>query len=104
MSSIESISQAQSLPLLQSMAESFDPKTNPRSPEKVASDFESVFTSMMLKEMRKTLESGSLFGEDTSDIYGGMFDQFLGQHMVDSGGIGLARMFREAIERSSKLE
>jgi len=67
----------------------------------VAKDFEGVFASMMLKEMRKTLEPGSLFGEDKSDIYGGMFDQFLGEHISGSGGIGMAKMIREALDRAS---
>ena len=67
--------------------------------DKVAKDFESVFTSMMMKEMRKSIESGSFFDNDKSDVYGGMFDQFLGQHMSDNGGIGMAKMIREALNR-----
>lgn len=66
---------------------------------KVASDFESVFASLMLKEMRKTLQPESLFGDDSGDVYGGMFDLFLGKQMAESGGFGLARMVREALER-----
>jgi Rod binding domain-containing protein len=74
-----------------------------QSPDKVAKDFESVFASMMLKEMRKSLEPGSLFGDDSSDVYGGMFDQFMGQHMSESGGLGLASMIRQALEKSASL-
>jgi Rod binding domain-containing protein len=104
MSSIQSKLLSQPLPLSDTASASpFVSKgtipTPAQDPAKVAQDFESVFTSMMLKEMRNTLEPGSLFGEDSSDIYGGMFDQFLGQHMADSGGIGLARMIQKALDR-----
>ena len=104
MSSIQSALLAQPLPLSETTASTpFQSKAklaNPaQDPEKVAKDFESVFTTMMLKEMRNTLEPGSLFGEDSSDIYGGMFDQFLGQHMADTGGIGLAKMIQTALVR-----
>lgn len=73
---------------------------NAQDPEKVAKDFESVFASMMLKEMRNTLEPGSLFGEDKSDIYGGMFDQFLGEHIGATGGMGMAKMIQDALQRA----
>ena len=66
--------------------------------EKAAKDFEGVFMSMMLKEMRQTLEKGSMFGEDSSDIFGGMFDQFIGQHMAESGGMGMARMVKDSLD------
>ncbi len=66
----------------------------------MAQDFESVFASLLLKEMRKTLEPGSMFGEDSGDVYGGLFDLYLGQQMSQSGGFGLAKMVREALQRA----
>lgn len=66
---------------------------------KVASDFESLFASLMLKEMRKSLDPGTLFGGDSADVYGGLFDQFLGQQIADGGGFGLARMVKEAMAK-----
>ncbi len=65
----------------------------------VASDFESLFASQMLKEMRKTLDPETMFGGDSGDVYGGMFDQFVGQQMARSGGFGLARMLRETLQK-----
>jgi flagellar protein FlgJ len=56
-----------------------------------AQGFESVFLSMLLKEMRQTLEPGSLFGNDSSDIYGGLFDQFMAQHLAQGKGMGLGQ-------------
>ena len=56
-----------------------------------------------LKEMRKTLEPGTLFGEDSGDVYGGMFDLYLGQQMTQSGGFGLAKMIRESLDPKQKV-
>lgn len=69
---------------------------------KVAQDFESVFASMLLKEMRQSLQPGSLFGEDAGDIYGGLFDRFLGEQMTRGTGLGMSSMVRESIERMQR--
>jgi flagellar protein FlgJ len=58
----------------------------------LARQFESIFMAQMVKEMRQTLEPGTLFGNDPGDVMGGMFDLFLGKHLAQSGGIGLAKM------------
>ncbi len=79
-------------------------KIDSQDPEKVAKDFEGVFASMMLKEMRKSLEPGSLFGDDSNDVYGGLFDQHIGQHISESGGFGLAKMIRESLVKSMATE
>lgn len=100
-SSIQSALMSNPLPLSETTGSSpTKPKADAKSPEKVAQDFESVFASMILKEMRKSLEPGSLFGEDSSDVYGGLFDQFLGQHISEAGGFGLAKMVRESLDRA----
>ena len=65
---------------------------------KVACDFESLFASQLLKEMRKTLDPDSLFGGDSGDVYGGLFDQYMGQQIAQNGGFGLAKMLREAVQ------
>ena len=99
MPSIQSALMSQSLPLSEAFAGGDSkPKTVGPDQEKAAKDFESVFTSMLLKEMRKTLEPTSLFGEDSSDIYGGLFDQFMGQHVADAGGIGIAKVVLESMK------
>ena len=59
--------------------------------ERVAKEFESVFVSLMLKEMRNTLDEG-FFGSESSDVLGGMFDQFLGQHIAASSPFGLQQL------------
>lgn len=57
-----------------------------------ASEFESVFISLLLKEMRNTLDpkEGGLFGSEGSDTFGGMFDMFMGQHLAEAQPLGIA--------------
>jgi len=67
---------------------------------RVARDLEATFLTMLLKEMRQTLEpEGGLFPGDTGDVQGGLFDLYLGQHMAASGGFGLAA----AIDRQLRI-
>jgi len=70
----------------------------------VATNFESMFLSMMMKEMRQTLDKGGFFGQDTGDVYGGLFDLYLGQHLAQAGGIGIANLIRHQLEPSSHHE
>ena len=70
---------------------------------KVASDFESLFASQILKEMRKTLDPETMFGGDSADVYGGMFDMFLGKQMAQNGGFGLAKMLRETLQKNGPV-
>lgn len=59
----------------------------------MAGEMEATFLSMLLKEMRQTLdegEGGGLFPGDSGDVQGGLFDLYLGRHLADAGGIGLA--------------
>ena len=44
-----------------------------------ARGLEATFLSILLKEMRQTLEPGGLFANDSGDVLGGMFDQFMAQ-------------------------
>jgi flagellar protein FlgJ len=66
--------------------------------KKVAKDFESMFVSIVLKEMRQTLGPGSLFGNDAADLNGGLFDLFMGKHLVEAGGFGVAKMMEKALD------
>ena len=70
-----------------------------QSIHRVANEFESLFVSLVLKEMRQTLEPDTLFGGDTSDAYGGMFDLNLGQHIAKAGGFGIGKMVQEYLNR-----
>lgn len=60
--------------------------------KEAAGELEATFLAMLLKEMRQTLdeENGGLFPGDTGDVQGGLFDLYLGRHLADGGGVGLA--------------
>lgn len=66
------------------------PPTAARNVEETGKQFEAMFLSMMLKEMRQALEPEGMFAGDVGDVQGGLFDFYLGKHLADSGGVGLA--------------
>jgi peptidoglycan hydrolase FlgJ len=70
---------------------------DPRAVESVATGFESLFASMLLKQMRQSIGQGSLFEGDKADVLGGMFDYFMGQHLAPSGSLGIAAMVRQQL-------
>lgn len=58
-----------------------------------AKEMEATFLSMLLKEMRQTLDSedgGGLFPGDSGDVQGGLFDLYMSKHLADAGGVGMA--------------
>ncbi|MGD9857825.1 MAG: rod-binding protein [Planctomycetaceae bacterium] len=57
--------------------------------ESAVQEFEGIFISMMLKEMRKTVGDG-FFGGDKADAIGGLFDMTLGEELGRNGGLGIA--------------
>ena len=70
---------------------------DPRAIENVATGFESMFASILIKEMRQSIGHGSLFEGDHSDVLGGMFDYFMGQHLAPSGSLGIADMVKKQL-------
>lgn len=62
------------------------------SQKAVAAEFEALFVSLMLKEMRQTVGGDGLFAGESSDVYGGLFDLYLGQHIAQNGGLGIKDM------------
>jgi len=71
------------------------------SPEEVAQSFESVFASMLVKEMRSTLSEG-FFGSEQSDVFGGLFDLHIGQAITEGRGMGIRDMVLKQMESQSK--
>jgi Rod binding domain-containing protein len=69
---------------------------DPRALDTAATGFESLFVSMLMKEMRHTLEEGSMFGQDKGDVLGGLFDHYLGQHLASAGALGIAAMVKKS--------
>jgi Rod binding domain-containing protein len=67
----------------------------------VGEQFESVFVSMLLKEMRESSSEDGMFAGDSADVYGGLFDTFLGQHIASQSSLGLAEMVNQQISPKS---
>lgn len=78
--------------------------TDAQAIEKVANGFESIFLSQMLKQMRQSLEPGTMFGHDNGDVFGGMFDMFMSQHLAPAGALGIAAMVRKQLEGKLKTK
>ena len=76
--------------------------TSDQQAEKMGAEFESVFISLLLKEMRNTLDKGEggLFGSEQSDTFGGMFDQFMGQHLASASPLGIADAIKGYLKNS----
>lgn len=67
---------------------------------KVATDFEAVFSSMLVKQMRETLTEG-MFGGDSGDVYGGLFDLYLGRHLAESQPMGIDKMVNKYLDQTA---
>ena len=71
--------------------------------QKVCEDFESIFISQMLKEMRKSIpKSGLLDGGSQQDMYLSLFDEELSKSMAKRGGIGLGKILYQNITKQSQ--
>lgn len=73
----------------------------PHQPATAGRQVESLFVSLLLKEMRQSGSSEGLFPGDSSDTLGGLFDLYLGQFITESGGIGLSATVEDALSLSN---
>jgi len=64
---------------------------------KACADFESIFISKLLSNMRKTVGESSLFGNGMgADIYQSLFDVKLAEKIAENGGFGIgAILYKE---------
>jgi flagellar protein FlgJ len=67
-------------------------KGNPQALREAARQFESLFTSMMLKSMRQASFKDPIFGSDQADLYQEMYDDQVAAEMSKGKGLGLADM------------
>jgi len=72
---------------------------DPAAIRKVAEQFESMFTSMMLKSMREANGPDPVFGSDQEQMYQGMFDDQLALQMSHGKGLGLADMLIRQLQK-----
>ncbi len=61
-----------------------------------ARKFEAMIAKMMIKELRRSLPEGSLFGSREMEMFADFFDQAFAEQMTGGEGLGL----RDGIERS----
>jgi Rod binding domain-containing protein len=73
------------------------PQGDPEAARSAAQRLEGLFATLLVKEMRTTQASG-IFGEGTSaDVYGGWFDQFLGEVLAKRGELQLTRSIEHSL-------
>ena len=95
-----------SLPLSSELSD-LEQTLNGKSKESIKSvsnEFESIFYSILLKEMRQSVsgdEDGGLFPGENSDTLGGMFDLFLGQHLASSSQLGISQIIERYMSNKS---
>ena len=74
--------------LQQASSGSIDEDTQRLAKEEVAKQFEGVFVSMLLKQLRESLDEG-MFGGEKSDTFGAMFDMYMGEHVSKGSNLGI---------------
>src|ERR1700691_6122330 len=72
---------------------------DPSAVRKVAQQFESMFTRMMLKSMRDAVGTDPIFGSDQEKMYQGMYDDQLALQLSKGRGLGLADMLVRQLQR-----
>jgi peptidoglycan hydrolase FlgJ len=72
---------------------------DPAAIREVARQFESMFTSMMLKSMRDASGPDPVFGSDQEQMYQGLFDDQLALQMSHGKGLGLADMLIRQLQK-----
>jgi len=73
-------------------------ENSPEQLQHVAQEFDAVFYSMLLKEMRQTVGEDGLFSGDHGDTLGGLFDLFMGRHLAQSSELGIGRAVTQYLE------
>ncbi len=74
-----------------------DNPNRPQAIESAAQDFEAMFVSLLIKQLRETLQDG-LFTKETSDSFGAMFDMYMGEHLAQASPLGLGRAVSKYME------
>lgn len=78
------------------------PPSTQGDPAEVAQRFEAIFVQQFVTSMRTSTDSlgDGMFGKESgNDTYAAWFDQFMSEHIVRNGGLGLARVIEKDIAR-----
>ncbi len=70
-----------------------------------AREVEGLFASMLLSEMKKSLDAKSLFGSAPgADVYDGLFEQMFGQELANQGGLGIQSLISAQLSEKSQAD
>ncbi len=75
---------------------------DPHAIESAAQGFEGMFASILIQQMRQSLEPDTLFGDDSGDVLGGMFDLYMGQHLCRAGALGIGALVKRQLTAAEK--
>ena len=76
---------------------------NDQTLHKACAEFESLFISQLLKEMRATIpKSGFMNGGKGEEIYTQMLDSQIAREIASNSGLGLSSLIRSQIEDVKK--
>lgn len=67
---------------------------------KATQEFEAYILRMLLREMRKSVQSGGLFRDRSMEGYRALLDDALARRAAEGGGFGLAAQMLRQLERS----
>lgn len=70
---------------------------------KAAKEFESLFASMLVKEMRSSIEGGFFGKGPGADTYGQWFDKEMGAAVAADNGLGLAGVLKVQLGLDRKV-
>ncbi len=71
-------------------------------PREAAQRFEALLATMLVKEMRATLNEGFFGTGAAGDVYGGWLDQHVGESLAQRDALHLEGVLKESIERKAK--
>ncbi|MFQ5675737.1 MAG: transglycosylase SLT domain-containing protein [bacterium] len=72
--------------------------------KRAAQDFEAIFISQILQNMRRSMKSG-LFGDGvSSDIYNSMFDENIAKAIASKDGFGLSDIIIKSLQKDTGTE
>ncbi len=76
---------------------------NPDALKKAAQGFEAIFIATLLRTMRRSVPESNLFGSGIAgDFYKSLFDEKIAEAVASKGGVGLADIIMENLQRDKK--
>lgn len=71
-------------------------------PREAAQRFQALLATMLVKEMRATLNEGFFGTGAAGDVYGGWLDQNVGESLAQRDALHLEGVLKESLERKAR--